>query len=61
MHKAWRVDGTFYGCEVPSPRGPVRFILNKSDIFAEMVPQYDVGAVEAFKDYKGGADYDAAD
>merc|ERR1719343_1314225 len=29
-------DGTFYGCEVPSARGPARFILNKSDISQNM-------------------------
>jgi len=29
-------DGTFYGCEVPSSRGPARFILNKSAISENM-------------------------
>jgi len=29
-------DGTFYGCEVPSPRGGARFILNKSAISENM-------------------------
>merc|ERR1719424_653280 len=29
-------DGEFFGCEVPSPRGPARFILNKSAISENM-------------------------
>lgn len=29
-------DGTFYGCEVPSHRGPARFILNSSAISQNM-------------------------
>lgn len=29
-------DGTFYGCEVPSPRGPACFVLNKSAVSESM-------------------------